>query len=337
MVPEDVLAARLAKFLEERGLTVDALVANVEGSFGAPLLVVATGSVLQGFGNRRSDVDVNVVVEAEKLAALPIPSFAGEVLVDATYFSAAELEPWVPALRDHGWPMSGRVDRDTCRRRFTQLFQSTRFACGLALSGRDGWVEWLGDLRRAWLVDRVVEWWRTEAHRWSLAARWLRKVKPLLAAQRQCEGVIAALEGRAAAAGELYFKPKWLAEKFRLLGDDAGREALEAALRTPTCDRDVAAYLARCDDLLRDLLGDTAETLQLAAQLWYAPGVTVRRLGPTTLVSRWDLRGVELRDAALESDPYEPIWQGRLDAEPDQHALELFLEDMTWLSMVRAA
>jgi hypothetical protein len=336
VVTEEELAARLRTFLDRRGVAVETLLGNVESSFGAPLLVVATGSVLQGFGNSRSDVDLNVVVEAEKLAALPIPSFEGDVLVDATYFGAHQLEPWVPALRDHPWPPTGTVDRDACRRRFSRLFQSSRFACGLALTARNGWDGWLEELRRPWLVQRVVEWWRTEAYRWSLGARWLRDVKPMLAAQRQCEAVIAALESRAAAAGELYFKPKWLAEKFAMLGDEAGRQALKCALRTPTRERDVDSYVSRCDELLRDLLGDSAERA-LGVQVWMAPGVTVRRLGGTTLVSRWDLRGVELRDADLALDGNAPIWQGGIDAEPSVQLLELFAADMTWLSLVTEA
>jgi hypothetical protein len=158
----------------------------------------------------------------------------------------------------------------------------------------------------------------------------------MLAAQRQCEAVIAALESRAAAAGELYFKPKWLAEKFAMLGDEAGRQALKCALRTPTRERDVDSYVSRCDELLRDLLGDSAERA-LGVQVWMAPGVTVRRLGGTTLVSRWDLRGVELRDADLALDGNAPIWQGGIDAEPSVQLLELFAADMTWLSLVTEA
>jgi hypothetical protein len=68
-----------------------------------------------------------------------------------------------------------------------------------------------------------------------------------------------------------------------------------------------------------------------------APGVTVRRLGGTTLVSRWDLRGVELRDADLALDGNAPIWQGGIDAEPSVQLLELFAADMTWLSLVTEA
>ena len=52
------LARRLDGFLATRGATRDMLIASVAGPFGQPLLIVATGSILHGFGNQRSDIDV---------------------------------------------------------------------------------------------------------------------------------------------------------------------------------------------------------------------------------------------------------------------------------------
>ena len=338
MIADAVLAARLADFLAPRGVTPEALIASIDPALGDPLLVVATGSVLNGFGNPRSDLDLNVVVDQDKLAVLPIPTFERELLVDAAYLSASEVERWVPELRDRPWPPAGDFPRSESRRRFMLLLQAVRFASGLALTAREGWGGWLAELKAPWLAERVVQWWRIEAVRWAVAAGWLADARPLTAAQAQCEAVLAALQSRAAAAGQLYFKPKWLAEKLRLLGDREGRDALDAALRIPLTEREVPAYTARCEAIRHELLGDAADGPTLAAQLWYAPGVTVRSLGTTTLVSRWDLRGLELDGVTLPpSAPEAPIWEGPLELLPDPDLLTLFREDMTWLSLVEGA
>jgi hypothetical protein len=193
----------------------------------------------------------------------------------------------------------------------------------------------IGELREPWLAERVVEWWRAELVRSSLAARWLAERKPLLAAQRQCDAVLAALERRAALGGQLYFKSKWLSEKFRVLGDDASLEILRAALRVPVATPEVPDYSARAEALLAGLGADEPAVDDLSAQLWYAPGVTARPINGSTLVSRWQLRGLELREATLPpTDVLEPIWEAPVATDMETHLLELFVEDLTWLSIV---
>jgi hypothetical protein len=331
-VTADAPAARLAEFLDARGTTPERLLASVETSFGTPLLVVATGSVLHGFGNKRSDLDLNVVVDRDTVKVVPIPAFEGDLLVDTKFFTVSQLREWTTELRDGRWPPAGHLTRDGYRRRHLLLFHCMRFAEGVELSSTDGSEPLIGDLHEPWLVERVVEWWRSEHVRWSLAARWLAEAKPLVAAQRWCEAVLAALECRAARAGESYFKPKWISEKLRRLGDEEGLAVLEAALRVPTTRHEAPAYSALCEELLQEL--DSHRQEGLAAQLWYAPGVTVQPLGTGTLVTRRQLRGLELEAKLPIPDGDEPIWEGPVEDTPDPHVLELFVEDMTWLSVV---
>jgi hypothetical protein len=330
VIAADVLTARLAGFLDARGLTADELLATVETSYGEPLAIVATGSVLSGFGNDRSDLDLNVVVDADDVRVVPIPAFKDELLVDTKYFTLAQVEEWANELRDGPWPPSGRLTREGYRRRYLLLFHCVRFATGLALLESERFETVAARLREPWLTDRVAGWWQAEVVRSSLAARWLAPVKPLLAAQRQCDAVLAALEREAALGGQLYFKPKWLSEKLRALGDEVGLEALRDALRVPITASEAPEYLARCQ---ADPGAD-----ELDAQLWYAPGVTVQPLRDSTLVSRWGLRGLELRGATLPPvEPQAPLWQGPVASEPDPHRLALFVEDLTWLSIVARA
>jgi hypothetical protein len=332
LIAQEALAERLEAFLAGHGATREMLEAAVHEPFGTPLLVVAAGSVLHGFGNQRSDIDINIVVERD-VVRVPITSYLQRILLDTKFFGAFEVQSWVGAIRDHPWPPIGRLDRPQWERRHGDLTNCVRFAYGLVLNAQDGWHDWLAECRKPWLVTRVAQWWRTESVRRQLAARWLADAKPLLAAQRALEAVLAALESRAAAAGQLYYGPKWLSEKLRVLGDASAMAAMRAVMRSPTDERDARNCAARCEALLDEFRG--GPEAGLVAQLSYLRGVNVRALDARTLVTRWNLRGLELRGAIPEpSESLDPIWEGGLDTRPPDDVLALFLEDMLWLSIV---
>jgi predicted nucleotidyltransferase len=329
VIVEEAKRARLSDFLDSRGTTVERVLETIETSLGPPIAVVATGSVLDGYGNATSDIDVNVVVDAETVRVVPIPAFQNELLVDTKYFTLAQLCEWVEELRDVPWPPR-RLTREGYHRRYLQLLQCVRFGTGLVVQADDRARDVLDALREPWLAERVVDWWQAESVRCSLASRWLADVKPLVAAQKRCDALLAALEVRAASAGRLTFKPKWLSEKLRAVGDDDALQTLRVVLRVPVRVEEVADYLRRSTGLVPEPDGEG-----LAAQLWYAPGVTVRPRKGATLVSRWQLRTLEVRGPALppvECD--EPLWEGAIASDSPPELRDLFVEDMTWLSIV---
>ncbi len=333
MIDDAQLATRLDGFLATRGVTRDGLLASLDEPFGRPLLVVAAGSILQGVGNARSDLDLIIVVE-RKVSRLPLASFAHSVLVDPVYFGVAEVEDWIPSLRDAAWPPVGGVDLDHWGRRCEQLLHATRFAYGLTLLARDGWDRWAMAFRDNWLVEQVCRWWRVEAMRRRCAARWLVDGKPMLAAQRWMDAVLAMLECRAAAAGQFFFAPKWLSEKFRILGDDWGLGTLRTIMRGPTRARDVPAFGRCCESLLADAgLGDDEA---MVASVSYLPGVDADQHDGRTVVRRGNLRRVAL-DAPLQGDAGK-LWQGSVAMLPPPAILRLFAADLTWLCVgARAA
>jgi hypothetical protein len=249
-------------------------------------------------------------------------------LIDATYFDASDVETWVSRP-----PLSGEVTRDQWRRYATELKYCTRFRDGVVLSARDPWDRWISEFRKPGLVSRVAEWWRLESLRRWCAARWLADVKPLLAAQRYFEAILAALESRAATRGQVYFGPKWLPEKLRMLNDREGLEILHAFLRAPLTEPEAREYSTRCEACLVQCSQRPGE--HAVVQVWYLPGVKMRELDARVLVSRWNLRALELGPATPRiSEPHRPIWEGELDRTPPPDVLRLFVSDMTWLSIV---
>ena len=338
MIGDEALARRLDGFLATRRATRQSILAALDQPFGPPLLVVATGSVLHGVGNRCSDLDVNVVVDAEVTGA-PVGSYARELLVDAAYFGAGHLREWAPLLRASAWPPAGRLDRAQWFARRSLLLNCVRFGHGLTLCAQDGWREWKDTFAEPWLLDVVAQWWRIEAVRKRVAARWLSAAKPLLAAQRQFEAVLAALEARAASAGLPFFGAKWVPEKLRALDDAEGSRALRRVIRLPIREGEAHDYLALCDDVLAELsCPPAAADLALHAQLSFLPGVARRAVDGQVILSRWNLRAVELgRAGKAVATPPALLWDAPVDVEPPPAVLACFVADMTWLSVSRAS
>jgi hypothetical protein len=328
---DESFGERLDAFLAARGATRGALLATVGEPFGPPLLIVAAGSILHGFGNQRSDIDVNVVVDRD-VTRLPITSYANDVMVDTKYFAPAEVDRWAKTLRNRPWPPQ-RLDREQWAGRLAAVINCTRFGHGLVLSARDGWHGWTSVLREPWLTASVAEWWNVESIRRQAAASWLADTRPLLAAQRQYEAILAAFESRAAAAGQLHYGAKWIAEKLRRLGDNSALDALRSMMRAPTTSSEAADFLARGTAILGEFR--VRDQNDLAAQLWYLPGVAARALDARTFVTRWEMRGLELRGSTpLVPKVAEPIWQGGIGEALPPNIRSLFTEDMLWLSIV---
>jgi hypothetical protein len=324
---------RLDAFLASRGASRATLLSSVTDVVDRPLLVVATGSILHGVGNERSDVDVNVIVE-RAVTRMPMVASIRDTLIDILLFGASEVAGWATAIRDQPWPPPSVAVEEWSRRKVA-LVNCTRFGYGFMLSAREGWESWRDEFRQPWVAMRVAEWWRIESIRLQIGARWLAKAKPLLSAHRLLESVFAELESRAALSGQFYFGSKWIFEKLRAVGDTRALAALRRVMRAPTTSQDAPDYAAQCEAVLEEFRGGWNDS-SLAAQLWYLPGVSAHRVDTQTLVSRWYLRGIELpgRVPEIPTQP-KPFWEGPLDAQPPAEVLALFTADMTWLAITR--
>ncbi|MFJ2113756.1 hypothetical protein ACIOEX_18020, partial [Streptomyces sp. NPDC087850] len=214
----DTLARRLDAFLEQRGLTREVVRGEADQGMGAPVLAVVAGSVLAGFGNHRSDLDLLVLVENDRLTRFPIQSHEHGSLIDVNIRRASAVRVTTAALATTPWPRFDSVTEDAWNHRRRALNTVGRLALGLPLTAEPPWDDWYASLRAPWLAEAITRWYAVEAHRLALAARWLLPYKPHAAAARAREAVVAALNARAAAAGELYFASKWAGEKLKVLG-----------------------------------------------------------------------------------------------------------------------
>ncbi|WP_267242631.1 hypothetical protein [Streptomyces sp. PR69] len=322
------LEKRLDLFLEQRGMSRDAVRKEADQGMGAPALAVVAGSVLAGFGNHRSDLDLLVLVENDRLTRFPIQSHEHGTLIDVNIRRASAVRDTTAELAAGPWPRFSTVTEDAWNHRRRALNTANRLALGLPLIASPPWHDWHARLRRPWLAKAVEQWWTVEAHRLAQAARWLLDAKPMAAAVRAREAVVAALNARAAAAGQLYFAAKWVGEKLKALGDDEGLALLRDTLTPPLAPRE---RVPRCLAAVERLIGEPAP---LHAVLRWSTGIGTTVLDDRTVVDRWQLRALEVprRDLPPE-DGNAVIWSGPAGAALPDDLLPLFVHDMVWLGV----
>ncbi|MGW6459435.1 hypothetical protein ACWF94_26500 [Streptomyces sp. NPDC055078] len=323
-----ILEKRLGAFLEQRGIGRDAVLGELDQGLGSPALAVAAGSVLAGFGNHRSDLDLLVLVENDRLTRFPIQSHEHGTLIDVSIRGASAVRDSTAGLTAEPWPRFATVTEDAWNHRRRAINTASRLALGLPLAASPPWDAWHAGLRRPWLAGVVRQWWTVEAHRRAQAARWLRDPRPMAAAVRAREAVVAALNARAAAGGELYFTEKWAGEKLKALGDNEGLTLLREVLPPPLAPHE---RVARCLDAVDGLIGPAAP---LHSVLRWATGIGTTALDDRTVVDRWQLRALEVLRLDLPAgDNGAVIWSGPAGSVPPDDILPLFVHDMVWLGV----
>lgn len=310
--------ATMRRHLEAHLARVNAGVADlgreVDSALGTPLLIVAAGSVLQGFGNPGSDIDLHVLVHNARITDLPIPSRTLGVTVDVNYVDVDGARAAATTLTADAVLPDTRARWRSAQRRLGQL---GRFALGLALDGDDEWRAWQIGLRPG-VVAYAVKWRRADALRYRVAAELLAPTRPLTAAQRWCDAGLAALDALATDAGEAYVGSKWVGVKLERLGRTDLSDAYRRLLDTPTTVADCPRY----HDAARAMLGELTAPWAPAD-----PVVTVSAadglaawvgLGERALLHRYGLSGVEC-PPALARELTDPAWSwcGRLSKLDD--------------------
>lgn len=323
-----LLEKRFQEFLAERGLAADDVLGETDQGLGRPALAVAGGSVLAGFGNRRSDLDLLVLVEHGRLTRFPIQSHEHGTLIDVNVREAGAVRERAAQLRDSDWPRFDTVTQEAWNHRRRTLKTVSRLALGLRLIAGEPWEAWHAGLRAPWLVRAVEQWWTVEAHRLARAAHLLTDVRPMAAAVRGREAVVAALNARAASAGQIYFTEKWVGEKLKAVGDEDALLLLREVLAVPA---DPRARVERCGALVREL---AAPRRPLHSVLRWATGIGTAELDDRTVVDRWQLRALEvLRTGLPPGTSDEILWSGPPGADPPDDILRLFGHDMLWLGV----
>lgn len=324
----DLANERFTDYAASHEMTREDVLEQVDESFGEPLLVVAAGSVIAGFGNATSDLDLYVVVPNDVASSLPLMSYPGGARIEVLLHPADSLLTRHGEVTAAAWPPPEIAPGDLIARR--QVLDSlSRFGLGLRLGGTEEWTGWQEGLAGE-LTGWLCAWHAVEAVRKRIAVRALVEAKPMVAAVRAGEALIAALERHAALHGEPYFKWKWLGEKLRRIGDEAGLRAFEHAACPPLTPAQVPGYLERAEELLDTYLAGV-DTTSWRAHVRLGVGTDRHPFGQSLLVSRWRMRAVSLPSSSPVAAGAS--WDYGLDDPWDEDVAALFIEDMAWLGV----
>lgn len=323
----------LLDYLEKHATSLTALTDQISSSFGASLLTVAAGSVVEGFGNAESDIDLMVVVDSGQVTDFPVSSHAIGVPVDVNYLQAGWVTQAAGRISSGAGVHEAQRDRASWKAGYRELTRLGRIATGDVLHAHGDWLQRHHDLTSVF-PSFARQWWRAEALRQRTAARLLAPTRPLTAAHRYCDAQLAALEGSAVEAGQLYVGPKWLAAKLERLGDGRLTAAFWDAVATPLSVDEFARYQMRAESALADLT--EGDPLPREARLRLTPGTGLRteQVGAHRLVHRHGIRGLAFTaDSPLAALTFEgTIWEGPESDLPDDMRL-LACEDLAWLSL----
>jgi hypothetical protein len=322
----------LTDFLARKGNGIDDLRKQVDNSFGEPHLVAAAGSVLQGFGNEESDVDVLALVDAPRVTDLPISSHVLDMPVDVNYIDVT----WMRSAGDDvlaGWlPTAVGLSQEQWRAAYRRVTKIGRLAYGLPLAGDPALFDWQEQLRKAfpWHASR---WWRAECLRQLTAARLLASGRPLLAAQRYCDAGMAALESAAAAMNEAYTGPKWIGAKLRRIGDPVLESAFQRLIEIPVTTADAGAYGTDAEQIVTALTSADPLPGDPYVLLTLHEGVQREEVLGLVLLHRFGARGVESDDPAFGiAGEQGVVWHGLMSAITD--AVHMMLtQGLAWLTV----
>jgi hypothetical protein len=292
--------AHLEQSLRERNLTLDEVLGHVDDVFGDIQAIFITGSLVAGFGNKRSDLDICPIVRRDRIGHMPFASFAAETLVDMCYFASEELQRQTLDLRQSAWPPVGPIVPDRLRRQRQNLVELSRFAAGFLAKSTPEWSAWHLDLHDGWLARRIEEWHDTEALRYATCAHWLHANKPRVAVELMTRATISCCESAVVRAGILYQDPesKWLPDKLLSAGLKREYELLRSVLRRGAGDafeRARAAY--------EELRGSRQGSPEL--QLWLSPPIKHYQVAKKTYLSKFGMEAVEVDGMRLE--PNQPV------------------------------
>ena len=329
MISEQAMREYLNGFLTPHGQHHDDLVKEVDRGFGQPKLVVVAGSVLQGFGNPASDVDLHVIVDDGRVTDFHLSFHDLGFAVDVNYVE----QGWIrQAALDTEAPLTNRAEFTAEQRRVTQL---GRFALGLPLAGETEWLDWRAELLTRYAA-RAARLSRNTALRHLIAARLLAEHDPLLAAQCYCDAGLAVLTTLAAQAGEPYVGTKWLGLKLDRMGATDLLGDYDRYLTLPTTPAQAPDYLAWAEEAIAARTADLGLPADPVIGIAPAPGVEIWQVRQRHLVHRFGLAGLELEPEPGELVADALTWSGPL-SQLSGASRALVRNQLVWLAVLEDA
>jgi predicted nucleotidyltransferase len=245
----------------------------------APEAVFLEGSIAEGFGNPRSDVDfVAIVDDGTKVATMPYILFLGERRVEVRLLSRERL---VRELGELGDELARGLPEPSTRIGWNKLERCQRFMHCLPIQ-HAAYIETLQEELGLPALERIVsEWFRDFAREAARHAVAMYSLDQLDAAACWLKtSVFHAAKSYVARRGEHYLGSKWLAMQMeRCEMDGALQRRLRELLFDARGELSAAVHLERGIRLLADLEVDGVSVAAERVRTGKKPGVTTWQIG----------------------------------------------------------
>lgn len=293
--------------------------------------VIVTGSLAADFGNEHSDIDLICIVPDGQFSQLPIMVYRGDAKIDCEYWLLPELLAAMDLINQSDFIQS--VGNFLAWKKVTRALQFLiKFSVAYPLHVTDAIQPLSSYVRSTDFTLQVRAWWSLEALRLVIAARQSFSSQPRFSSNLYSEAAFAVLSSQATEQSLLFGK-KWLGEKLRRLGDEAGLELYRLSLMLPCGDE--AQVRQRCLEIDQALTRSRVlePWLDRANQIrwWLTPGVRLHRFSDCVLLWQGKMGYEFPRSHAAESWRHDQVINAPRNAEWDeQTSVLLFKDGLIW-------
>lgn len=330
----------LKNFVENKGLSLDSLLEEVEASYGGVLCVIATGSIAAGFGNCNSDVDLMIMVDQDSVSPMPIMSYKNGLKIDSEYYYGDKLAQQIESVLQEVYPPQGQLRPLDWPKYFRAIQIATRFSVSQPLRGNQKWMDLIQRCKSPAMYSQVSQWWLLEALRGLAGARMVAQHNSKYAAFVYTDAVMALLSARVAKQGLVLLSKKWLGEKLNRL-EDADNLALYRRVLTASCDHMGEAHTL-CDDL--DTVLSNAEELQGLIKtshydVWLSKHTEIKRFDDLTILKKY-FRGCKVKAEHHQKNAISnnmPLACYDFSAKVDEEIQQMFLQGFAWVGLTLTA
>lgn len=281
----------------------------------ADCAVALEGSIAEGFGNARSDIDLVVVDLADvRSSSAPLVLFMEGRRVEVRMRTVADIR----AMASEVFACAGRGPSGLAELDEFLLDRCQRFTRSLPLRNQPALDALKADLRSAELGEVVRDWFRLRARESAHCAALMMGLGQMLPAVAWARTALAqGAKSWLAAHGETYLAKKWLGHQLnRVCGSGAIREQLlrlESAARSGLSPRD---YVLAVEQILGELGVEGATSTLRHMSLARIRDVTTWQIGSRLHVIR------DRKDLFVLSDKAGRVWRSLRFGRPLQEVLE---------------
>jgi hypothetical protein len=222
-------AENVKTFLERKDATFSLIEKQIKDVYGDTLFAFVSGSVVEGYGNETSDIDIICVVDRSGLSQLPVMTYVDLVKFDTEYYSVDAMEKHLDVI-NLDWPFQIPLNQEHWKKQYSSLKICSKFISGLAIKGTDNWKYLHKNYDKEKFLNKLTSWWMIEAVRNLIVSKILFDLNIRSSELKLFDAGFCVLASRVTSCGENVITKKWIPEKLKHISDEHGLQLAEELL-----------------------------------------------------------------------------------------------------------